>query len=213
MAKNNKQNIKQGEFGDGSAPTMLHAYVATTGTGKTTETKAHAKRLGGKVLVIVDNLTVEGWENVKVISPTKKALSFKSGVRKILFDDYGAEAVWGNIHKYFRNGNIIMDDCAMYVEPNWNHNAALKKVVIQHRHISVDIFVIVHQFNDLPPKMWGYVKYLFVGKLTSIPKKSDIKVANPKALIDTAIRFNKAIAAAEGKGQDVFKKFYCYKNF
>ncbi|BDS10111.1 hypothetical protein [Aureispira anguillae] len=195
------------------AQTMCHAYVGTTGTGKTTEVLKHVKRLGGKVLVIIDNETVQGWDKIKAIPPTKKALGFKTGVRKILFDDYGAEEVWGNIHKFFRNGNIIMDDAAMYVEPNWNHNKALKKVVIQHRHISVDIFVIVHQFNDLPPKMWGYIKFLFIGKLTSIPKKSDIKVANPKALISAAQTFNRAAAEAERKGQSVLGKFYCYKNF
>lgn len=195
------------------AQTMAVAYVGTTGTGKTTKTLEHAKKLGGRILIVIDNPTVQGWDQVKPIDPNDaKAFHFK-GIRKIYFDDYGADIVWNAIHKHFRNGSLILDDAAMYVEPNWNHNESLKKVIIQHRHISIDIFFVVHQFNDLPPKLWGYLKFLYIGKLTSIPKKSDIKVANPGKLIEVAQTINEHISAAEKEGKTVWGQFFCYKNF
>ncbi len=195
------------------AQTMAVAYVGTTGTGKTTETLKHAKRLGGRILVVIDNPTVQGWDDIKPIDPNSKESFNFSGVRKIYFDDYGAEIVWNAIHKSFRNGSLILDDAAMYVEPNWNHNESLKKVIIQHRHISIDIFFVVHQFNDLPPKLWGYLKFLYISKLTSIPKKSDIKVANPSKLIAVAEEVNTRIALFERSGGSAWGQFYCYQNF
>lgn len=201
------------QHNDGLAQTITHAYVGTTGTGKTTKCLEHAKRLGGRILVVVDNATVQGWDDIKVMDPTQPgAFNFK-GIRKILFDDWGPDIVWGNIHKFFRNGCLIADDCAMFIEANWNHNKALKKVVIQHRHNSIDIFFVVHQFNDLPPKLWGYLKFLYIGKLMSIPQKTDIKIADPGRLINIATQINKEVSEIESKGGSAWGQFYCYKNF
>lgn len=194
-----------------TAQPVIISVVGTTGAGKSTKAREIAADLGGKQLIIVDSPLVQGWEKVKPIEPTAKNLQFKTGKRRIFAENHDKEDFWKTIIENFRDGTIICDDARDYINSNLEHNGSFDKLLRRHRHISVDIIFVVHQFSDLPPKTWGYNKWIFIGKLSSIPEKKELR-RNKDEIINTCKMVNDGIKEMEAKGKSAWGYFYCMKN-
>ena len=108
---------------------------------------------------------------------------------------------------------LILDDARDYISSNMEHNGVLGKLFRRHRHFRIDIMIIVHGFDDLPPNLWKYVKYFHVGYLTAIPTRKDLgRVSNPKRLIEICKEVKGRLDTHRNKGGDIRGYFYCYKN-
>lgn len=194
--------------------TTICGFIATTGTGKSTKCREKAKKIGGKQLIIVDTEDVEGWEGIKVINPTKKELSFKAGRRKIYADNIKDKKVmWAAIYNWFGNGILILDDARDYVEANNELNGKLPSIFRRHRHIRIDILFVIHGFDEMPPKLWKYVKYLYIGYLTAIPEPKEVgKLRNKRELIKLCEDINLKLDQHQSEGGDIRGMFFCRKS-
>ena len=64
-----------------------------------------------------------------------------------------------------------------------------KQMVINHRHRGLDHIFIGHQPEDIPPRLWAFIKIAFVGVTTTELKRNNFKALEKD-------KFFEAIAAA-----------------
>lgn len=187
------------------------AFVATTGTGKSTKAEAMAKKLSpNKVLVVTYNGEPKIWRKLKKVKADKKGLSFEKGWRHVQYADLEEETLQ-NIYKYYRNGLVIFDDCLLYLKSDWRHTKGLKELVINHRHIMLDMFFIAHSPNQIPPQVWAFIRFAFLGKCTTKYNTRDVNVSEPEKFEKTLIEIGREYDKRVNAGQPPYGIFKCVK--
>ncbi|MBS1781851.1 MAG: hypothetical protein JSS78_02175 [Bacteroidetes bacterium] len=84
---------------------------------------------------------------------------------------------------HYRNGVIVIDDAAHY-ESN-DTSDELKRLLIDCRHLGIDIILVFHSLEDTPIRMFGYTDVLILGysggsfeyKLKKLPEREEIMQA------------------------------------
>lgn len=154
------------------------AIVATTGTGKSTLAEKLAKMLSKKVLIVTNNFEPIIWNKYKRVKlDDKKALSKSNFIKVCRLADRDKKEAFKLIHDNFKNGLIIWDDCKIYLD-NALDGARMqyfKQTVINHRHRGLDHIFIGHQPEDVPPRLWAFIKVAYVGVTTTKLKRNNFK--------------------------------------
>lgn len=159
----------------------VNTITGTTGSGKSFLAKQLAKKIsettGGKVLVVTYSGIHETWADVPKITADPEVIrkfnkSKKAKIRQIVYADKEDQTL-GAIYKNFTNGVLILDDLQAYISPNWSNTAGLKPLIIDHRPLNLDIFLVAHEPVQIPPKLWTFAKYAFILKST-VPTKSEL---------------------------------------
>ena len=114
-----------------------------------------------------------------------------TGIAQVYFMRYGDES-WKLLFENYQNGNLIFDDCKNYIVPRVE--GALLRILVNRRQLMVDVFAMVHSFNQLPLKFYDYCTEYFIFKTLSSPKyaKDNLDYNYPK--IEAACRKVNAIA-------------------
>lgn len=170
----------------------VNTITGTSGSGKSYLSKELAKKIakitGGKTLVITYSGIHKTWADVPKLEATPEAIrkfnkSTKAKIRQIVYSDKEDETL-GAIYKNFTNGTLILDDLQAYISSNWSNTPGLKPLIIDHRPLNLDIFLVAHEPVQIPPKLWTFVKYAFIMKST-VPTKSELgKLSQFKKLVE-----------------------------
>ena len=98
------------------------------------------------------------------------------GIKLVRVAELGEVESFELIDKYYKNGVILFDDCKQYIDNNYEKNKPLKSIVINHRHKAIDIIFIAHTPEEIPPRLWGYIKFAFIGVVNTSIQKNRIRV-------------------------------------
>lgn len=87
------------------------------------------------------------------------------------------------VYRNFRNGVVIIDDAAHY-ESN-DPTKPLKRLLIDCRHLGIDLIMVFHSLEDTPIRLFGYTDVLVLGfssgnfeyKLKKLPEGAEILAA------------------------------------
>lgn len=187
---------------------QISIVMGSTGTGKSYLTNQVLKKIGyKKVLIITMTGMPKIWREHKEIDASKKESYNFTGFRQIMYARHDKKT-FDYIHKYFRNGVLVLDDCRNYLPAALDHLQALRNIVIDHRHLMTDMFFICHAPSDVPPKIWAFARTYFIGATQSlIPKSMGLEAK--EEILAAQREVNKAFKAArarnDGSHYGIFK--------
>ncbi len=194
---------------------FIWCVMGTNGTGKSTFASKLIQKSKQKTLIVTESGMPEIWSKYKEIRLDKgeKIEESKDRIHQVFALRYMNKkscTVCDVIHKNFRNGLVIFDDCRNYIADNISNTVGLRQLLINFRHIGLDIGFIVHSPNDLPPKVWSHTKYCFVGKSTLMNRDRQKAISNPHFFLDVQETVNKEFLKREAKRNNsqygLFKK-------
>lgn len=163
---------------------FLTIILGTNGTGKSTFIKKLISKLdeqGERTLIITpDENEFTSLKEWKLEDP--KEFDFK-GVRKHIFTD---KKVFENIGNNYRRGALVLDDCKVYMPTNLESLPVFRDLLIRRRQKEVDVFVIAHSFNQIPPVLFSFVNKFVLFK-TSGPSQDRKKHIDNYDLVEAAI--------------------------
>lgn len=164
--------------------------MGRNGTGKSFLTHEIIKKIGGKILVVTYAGLPKIWRKYKVIDPTKpKEWEWKKGIRQLYAAQY-EEKTFDYILKYFRSGIIVFDDCKDYIPERVSQIPSLKKLLINFRHLEIDMFFIAHSPLDVPKQVWQYSYNVFVGATAAMFSKSQVNLGHAEEILDAQRKVN-----------------------
>lgn len=161
--------------------------VGANGTGKTTVTKRILKALGGKVLAITPD--VIGWEEYPLVELDKPDDFLGDGIRCHIFDDDKKSGTMEKILR-FKNGAIVFDDCRAYFPDRTDPR--LHKLFIRRRQYMVDIVVVGHGFNEIPPKFFTFATEIILFRTTDNIARRKNCLKDFDRMVEAQRRVNKA---------------------
>lgn len=128
--------------------------VGAPGFGKSTWIKKHLIKSPRKdVLLFKSNLSIDDKATLdfKLIKPGD---TYTGGWARIsdLVIEYEDFLQW--VLDNFRNGAIIVDDAAMFEADNMT--PIFKKLMINRRHLGIDIYYVYHSLTDVPIRHFKY---------------------------------------------------------
>lgn len=181
--------------------TKCASLTGITGCGKSYESIIIAKKIAANKRVLVITYTGSGktWDMCKKISPTKEALSFKTGWRKIHYVEHDEEAPLEAVALNCKNLVVILDDCREYMKSSWARTPGLKSLMIAHRHQGMDLLFVAHTPLQIPKQCWGFIEYSWVFKCSMLLKKSEMPMANFLPFMEVQERVNKKYLEAREK--------------
>ena len=155
-----KQTAKESAKGRQSQVTII---LGKNGTGKSTLVEKVIKGIGGRTIAVTMNGLPEIWQSYQVIDPSqKKSWDFKKGIKQVYYMDHEKDT-FKHIHDNFRRGSLVLDDCRSYVSSNIDHDKWLKRILIDFRHMMLDVYFIAHSPTQLPKQVWTFYSNAFIG--------------------------------------------------
>jgi hypothetical protein len=174
--------------------------VGTNGTGKSRflKEKLNLYPKGKRILIIDFDGLEPTWENITEIDILNdvKTLKTYTGVRKIILSRYeNAKDVFKILYNNFRNGVIVFDDAAAYIEAKIT--AEQRILMIRRKQMNVDYFAVFHGVTEIPPKLFIYGKYLTIFQTMDSLEQNNSKFKNVmeqiqaiKNYVDTRAQLN-----------------------
>jgi predicted ATPase len=161
----------------------LVLVIGTNGTGKTTfllkaVTAAAATR---RVLVVDFENAERAWQPFEEIDPAdREAMLTFTGVRRINWAKHD-DATLSLLRKYYRNGILVLDDCRTYLKASMEDE--LHQLLIRRRQYMLDIFVVAHSFQDVPPKFYQFSTDVVLFRITRPIDDRKRMLANPTQIL------------------------------
>ena len=182
--------------------------MGRNGTGKSTFCEKIIKVMKQRAVVVTLNGAPKIWRQYKAIDPAnKKDWEFKSGIRQIFYMQHEKDTI-KYIHRNFRNGVLIFDDCRGYLTSNVDSDIYLKRLLIDFRHKMLDLFFVCHTPTDVPPRIWGFYSTAWIGATDALFPKSRIATDSAEKIIVAQQKvneeFRKAKAADNGGHYGIF---------
>lgn len=181
--------------------------LGKNGTGKSTLVEKVIKGVGGRTVAVTMNGIPEIWQPYPIIDPAKKeSWQFQSGIRQVLYMQHEKET-FRHIYRNFRKGNLVLDDCRNYVSSNIDHDKYLKRILIDFRHLMLDVYFIAHSPTQLPKQVWTFYSNAFIGATDALLNTKEIDSYD--RIIKTQREVNREFREAElrddGSQYGIFK--------
>jgi energy-coupling factor transporter ATP-binding protein EcfA2 len=145
------------------------ALLGGNGTGKTTLLKRMLVALGGRALVVVPD--VIGWEEFPLVELDCKEDYQGDGIRVHVFDDDKKRGTLKKL-KYFKDGALVFDDARAYLDASTSR--PIRQLLIRRRQMMLDIFVVGHGFNEVPPVFFTFITELVLFRTSdNIKRRKD----------------------------------------
>lgn len=174
--------------------------MGRNGTGKSTLVKTIVDALGGRILVVTMNGMPEIWRPYPVIDASKaKAWEWKSGIRQVHYLQHEKET-FRHIHRHFRDGILILDDCRNYITSNLDNNEYLKHLLIDFRHKMMDVYFIVHSPGQVPKQVWTFYSNAIILATDALFAKNSVNIDSGERIVAAQKEVNQEYSAAREKG-------------
>lgn len=142
---------------------MSTVVIGTNGTGKSTLCEKILLESGKRCLIVDHAGKAKIWHKYDYLDIAQKSeIENWNNVRRIPYTGYKEETfelIFNNIEK----GIVLFDDCRHYIKSNMDHQPMLEKLMIDYRHLELDLFFVVHSVNHLPPRAWSNVTHSIIG--------------------------------------------------
>jgi hypothetical protein len=166
--------------------------VGTNGTGKSTFADkiinaypAHKKRL------IVDpdgsEKLFDKYPEIEQ-SDLKKLSQLEGKIYKVLYTD---SSLFEDIHNYFRNGLLVLDDSRNYTG---SRDEDLLKIYRRSRQFNIDILFICHGLSEIPPSLLTFTTKIIMFNTVDSWQRLKRNIPNPKTF-DFLVNYVRAKAA------------------
>ena len=137
------------------------AVIGVPGCGKTDFITGLAKKTKpDKVLIVDKGMQEPKWLRYKEINgASADAMRTFKGWARTDIRGYrkGDPNVWDNIYYQMRNGYVFFDDCRTYIPKAVPDE--IEQVFSRRRQHGNDLFLVVHGFNSIPPKLYQYITH------------------------------------------------------
>lgn len=174
--------------------------MGRNGTGKSTLVKTIADALGGRIVVLTMNGMPEIWRSYPVIDAAQaKAWEWKSGIRQVWYMKHEKDT-FKYIHRYFRDGILILDDCRNYVTSNLDNNEYLKHILIDFRHLMIDPYFIVHSPGQVPKQVWTFYSNAIIMATDALFAKNSVSIDSGERIVAAQKEVNQEYSTALKKG-------------
>ncbi|PHN06153.1 ATP-binding protein [Flavilitoribacter nigricans] len=148
--------------------------LGKNGTGKSTLVEKIIKGVGGRTIAVTMNGIPEIWEPYPIIDPARKdSWKFEKGIRQVVYMQHEKET-FRHIYWHFRKGNLVLDDCRSYISSNIDHDKYLKRLLIDFRHLMLDVYFIAHSPTQLPKQVWTFYSNAFIGATDALLNTKEI---------------------------------------
>lgn len=139
--------------------TLRVAVLGKVGCGKSTISRKFARlALEQKRRVLVVTSHEEEWLNFPMVHPRfpQRIATYVGGRRIVVHSRKAAYEAIG----MFRHGLLILDDCRRYLPTSQDDD--VEELVISTRQKDVDLLVVCHNFEQLPPVFFTFIDYFFL---------------------------------------------------
>lgn len=139
--------------------TLRVAVLGRVGCGKSTISRKFARlALEQKRRVLVVTSHEEEWLNFPLVHPRfpQRIATYVGGRRIVVHSRKAAYEAIG----MFRHGLLILDDCRRYLPTSQDDD--VEELVISTRQKDVDLLVVCHNFEQLPPVFFTFIDYFFL---------------------------------------------------
>lgn len=194
---------------------FMTAFVGVNGTGKSTKCKnlIIPKIRADRALIVTPDDTAEIWREYELID-TRDRLEMQSftGIRTAHVLRQGKKKIFPQIVQNYSNGTLILDDCRPYIKSNIENSPGLYEFLVQWRHKNIEPFFLVHTPTQLPPELWGYMKYCWLSKTGRLINPNSFNINEPDKFLTLQKAVNNQFKALEKKGDDSHLGFFkCIK--
>lgn len=176
------------------------------GTGKSTLAKQLMDGLPGRKLLVTKTGAPKIWQGVPVIDATNPAhYEFQNETRQIIArfrEDQpkdGKNDTFIHVFDNYTDGILMMDDCMQYLDANTRNVPGITDILIEYRHRMLDVFLIVHNPNQVPNKVWDHASGVIVMSTARMMDTSGVKISNVDEIIAAQKRINRAFLAAKAR--------------
>ncbi len=157
--------------------------IGTNGTGKTTYLFKVVQAVKGfrRVLVVDFENAERVWQSFKEIDPADRSemMAFQ-GIRRINWAQHD-DATLRLLRNFYRNGILVFDDCRTYLKANLEDE--LHQLLIRRRQYMLDIFVVAHSFQDVPPKFFQFSTDIVLFRIARPIDDRKRMLANPTQVL------------------------------
>lgn len=157
------------------------------GTGKTTMLKRLLNTLGGRSLVVVPDII--GWEEYPLVELDCKEDYLGDGIRVHIFDDDKKKGTLTKL-KYFKNGSLVFDDARAYIDASTSR--PVRNLLIRRRQMMLDVFVVGHGFNEVPPVFFTFFTELILFRTSDNVARRKEFLLNADVMINAQKHVNEA---------------------
>ena len=159
-----------------------HLYAGTQGTGKSTlvEKVIEVSPLPN-ALIYLEDIDCYGTAFSKY--PLINFWDYKGGKVRINANDIEYNVFMAQVGKYFRNGNLVIDEGGMYERIQLSEH--IIPVVKRQRKTNVEVHLLYHGVSELPLSSFKFVKTVtlfhqqeeFSRKKNSVPRMEELIAA------------------------------------
>jgi hypothetical protein len=115
---------------------------------------------------------------------------YRGGKRKVNGSKVEYREFLQQVHKYFRNGVLVIDEGPLHEENKLSPE--MLKIVSQRRKLGIDIIILYHGLSGLPVGQFRYVNAIFLCHSTDA-FQSKTNVPQVKALVAAQERIRKEV--------------------
>ena len=174
--------------------------MGKNGTGKSTFAERIVTAMRRRAVVLTLNGAPKIWRPYEVIDPADpRSWDWQEGIRQVWYMQHEKETM-RYLHRYFRDGVVVFDDCRGYLTSNVDSDQWLKRLLMDFRHKMLDLIFIAHAPTDVPPRLWGFYSTAFIGATDALFPKSRIATDSAERIIEAQQRVNASFRRAKGRG-------------